>query len=321
MGATKNHQSEAAIREMAARAFPNRPLSEFRELTEGLCNAAYRLTFQDGGSAILKIAPEGRSHTLRNERNMMRVEVRSLMLAAGYPAIMAPRLYGSDFTKSLCSGEYFLMETMPGENFITVRDRMDDAARNGIHRELGGLIRAMGNIPGERFGILGEEAFGTMHEFFRHLMVNLLTDTAEKRVDYGAPDEEILALLDVDKPCFGEVTVPTLCHWDLWDGNVFVRDGHISGIIDWERTMWAEPLMCDQFRRHNLRPALLEGYGQTEFTPAQRRRMAWYDLFLFGTMITECVFRQYENDRQERWVRPLFEDTWSELLKGSSIAE
>ena len=28
----------------------------------------------------------------------------------------------------------------------------------------------------------------------------------------------------------------------MWEGNIFVKDGEISGIIDWERAMWGEPV-------------------------------------------------------------------------------
>ncbi len=313
MGATKNYQPEAVIRAMAAQAFPDRDLADIRELTEGMCNVSYRLTFQDGGTAILKIAPAHRRNTLRNERNMMQVEVRALELTANHPEMKAPRLYHADFTKALCSGEFFLMETMPGVNFISLRNQMDEAARNAIYRELGQTVRAIGNIHGPHFGILGEEAFDSLYGFFRHLMENLLKDTAEAQVAFGIAHEAILALLDKDKPLFDEVIPPCLLHWDLWDGNVFVQDGHISGIIDWERTMWAEPLMCDQFRRYSCPTAFLAGYGKTAFTPAERRRMAWYDLFLFGTMITEEVYREYEPGSQSGWIRPFFEAAWSEL--------
>ncbi len=313
MIATKNYQSEAVIRGMAARAFPDRELAEIRELTEGMCNVTYRLTFADGGTAILKVGPEHARNALRNENNMMQVEIRSLQLLENHPEVMTPALYDGDVSKTLCSGAYFLMETMPGKNFIGLQKTMSKAEKAVIHREIGQKVRQIGEITGECFGILGEEPFDSFHAFFTCLMENLLADTEKAKVDYGTPHKEILAMLERDKPFFDEVTTPRLCHWDLWDGNVFVEDGHVSGIIDWERSYLAEPLMCDQFRRHGCKQAFLEGYGQTEFTPAEKRRMAWYDLFLFGTMITEEVFREYEPGSQSGWVRPFFDAAMKEL--------
>ena len=77
--------------------------------------------------------------------------------------------------------------------------------------------------------------------------------------------------------------------------------------------MWAEPFLDDRFRRHTRSEAFLEGFGQTTFTPAETRRILWYDLFLYLTMMTEPVYRQYPDDSQYRWTRPLMEASWAAL--------
>ena len=109
------------------------------------------------------------------------------------------------------------------------------------------------------------------------------------------------------------MTVPQLIHWDLWDGKVFVLDGHICGIIDWERALWGDPLMDDRFRRHERSEAFLTGYGQKEFSNSETRRILWYDLFLYGVMMTEGAYRGYPNDSQYQWVKPLFAQSFQEL--------
>ena len=61
-----------------------------------------------------------------------------------------------------------------------------------------------------------------------------------------------------------EVSEPALVHWDLWAGNVFVKDGKITGITDFERALWGDPLMEHYFRMitEPKRPeAFLRGYG------------------------------------------------------------
>ena len=45
-----------------------------------------------------------------------------------------------------------------------------------------------------------------------------------------------------DKVCFDKVTQPTLVHWDMWEGNIFVKAGHVVGVIDWERALWAKSI-------------------------------------------------------------------------------
>ena len=51
--------------------------------------------------------------------------------------------------------------------------------------------------------------------------------------------------LYLDKTVFDEVKEPSLVHWDMWEGNVFVKEKHVLGIIDWERAMWGEAFMDD----------------------------------------------------------------------------
>jgi len=49
-----------------------------------------------------------------------------------------------------------------------------------------------------------------------------------------------------------DVTEPRLLHWDLWDGNVLRKEGRVSGIVDFERAIWGDPLMEFYFGRfHN----------------------------------------------------------------------
>ncbi|MEV7341763.1 hypothetical protein [Streptomyces sp. NPDC093544] len=40
-----------------------------------------------------------------------------------------------------------------------------------------------------------------------------------------------------------EVSEPRLVEWDLWDGNVMVRDGMIACVIGHERAFFGDPLI------------------------------------------------------------------------------
>ena len=72
--------------------------------------------------------------------------------------------------------------------------------------------------------------------------------------------KELMTEFENEKQVFDEVSSATLVHWDMWEGNVFVEDDHVSGIIDWERAMWGEALMDDRFRKHNLNKDFLDGF-------------------------------------------------------------
>jgi SepF-like predicted cell division protein (DUF552 family) len=91
----------------------------------------------------------------------------------------------------------------------------------------------------------------------------------------------------------------------IWQGEVT-----ITGIIDWERAMWGEALMDEPFRYHKRNPQLLEGFGVSEFSKSEMRRIFWYDVFLYLTMMTEVFYREYEDDGQYKWTKMLFEEVW-----------
>lgn len=55
--------------------------------------------------------------------------------------------------------------------------------------------------------------------------------------------EDLEALVQIDRRLRAETTPRTAVHGDLWFGNVLMRDGEVSGIIDWEAgSISGEPL-------------------------------------------------------------------------------
>lgn len=314
MSITKNHQSPATLEALARKAFPGRVLHGVTELTEGMFNAAYRLDFADG-SCVLKVAAATPEGLLSNEENLMQAEVSAMRLAhqKGLPGV-AQVLY-ADFSRSLCSGPCFIMEALPGRSLHACRSELSAEAIDHVMRQVGHFQRQMAGVRGESFGLMGSpERFPTLYGLIRRLFGNVLRDAAARSVALPLSAGDLLARLAADQSVFDEVATPTFVHWDMWEGNIFVENGRLTGIIDWERAMWGEPLMDDRFRRHNRCAAFLEGFGQSRFTPAETRRILWYDVFLYITMIVECAYRQYGGSPDAwSWLLPLLDASWSGL--------
>lgn len=318
MGITKNHQSPETLRAMAAAAFPDKQLLEVKELTEGMFNAAYRMDFADGTAAVAKIAAGSAEGFLSNEVNLMAAEVAAMELLRKEGVPYVPRVYYSDFSRSLCSGPFFIMEMMPGSSLFALRDEMTKALRSSALFEAGQLQRRLTEVRGEGFGLLGDERrFAALYDMLVYMFTNLLGDAARISLDFGFAPQELWARLARDRAAFDAVTVPSLVHWDMWEGNIFVKEGRLSGVIDWERAMWADPFMDDRFRTRNHNPDFFAGFGQGEFTPEESRRIRWYDLFLNMTMMAENYYRQYEDmEDQLRWLAPQLKDAWAALERG-----
>lgn len=316
MSVTKNHQPPETLRALCQAAFPGRAVSAVAELTEGMFNAAYRVDFADGSASVLKIAAADASGLLSNEINMMQAEVSAMELLHKHGLPHVAQVQYADFTRMRCSGSYFFMECLPGCSLNACQHELAEETRQHVLQQVGQFQRQMSAIHGDQFGLLGDEKrFPTLYGLVRYMFENVLRDAQARNVDLGLSADALLARLEADKALFDDVKTPSLVHWDMWEGNIFVQNGELCGIIDWERAMWADPLMEERFRRQNRQAAFLAGYGKTEFTPSETCRLAWYDLFLFITMTVECFYRQYENSEgMLSWLTPLLEGSRADVF-------
>lgn len=315
MGITKNNQTKENIIAMAKAAFSNRGIPEIKELTEGMCNAAYKLTYVDGFQTVLKISSPIKEGFMTNESNLMEAEVRAMKLVSENTDIKVAQVYKYDTSKQLCDGDYFFMESIDGTSWISVIDNLGEEVNSRLRMETGKVQKKLSDIKGDKFGLLGddEHQFNSLYEFTYFLINNVLNDAEKRDVVIGVPKAEIMSKLENDKDIFDRIKIPTLVHWDMWEGNIFVKDGEISGIIDWERAMWGEPFMDDRFRYHNRKDDFLKGFGIGCLSTEEIRRINWYDILLYLTMMTEVTYREYKDDGQYRWVKPMFDKIWAKL--------
>lgn len=316
MGATKNRQDLETLSRITEQKFGDNMLADAVELTEGLCNVAYRLTLKDGKKVILKIAPQFLKNLMSNEINMMNAEVEAMELVTKHTDLPVAKVYSYDTSCLICSSPYFMMEMLEGSSYVSQKSTMSKEEIQAIDYEIGQSEKKISQIKGTKFGLLGDKEHQTefLYDYFELMMKRLAGDADAKNVDWGVNKDEILTLLRSNRKSFDIVPkVPCLVHWDMWEGNIFIKDGHLNGIIDWERAIWAESFMDDRFRRHTRTEAFLQGFGQASFTKDENIRILWYDCFLYLTMMTEGAYREYEDDSQYRWVEPLFKASYEEL--------
>ncbi|KAJ1301724.1 hypothetical protein OPQ81_008957 [Rhizoctonia solani] len=157
--------------------------------------------------------------------------------------------------------------------------------------------------PTPEFGLCAIDAprYPTWREAFTAFVLNLLADAQDALIP-DIPHDEIKHLLTLHASAFDEVTEAKLVIWDQWDGNVLISfadpekksGASVSGIIDYERALWGDPLMETTFRALMAPPALVEAYGAykpDELTPSQRIRRMFYDLHLSLIWVIEVTFR------------------------------
>ena len=214
------------------------------------------------------------------------------------------------------------MEKLPGENYAFLRDKLPESVIRELNRETGRISRELTAVTNAQFGFLGDERrYDSLFEFVRTMLTNLLSDARKKGIEIGYDEQQLTDELDREKEFFDEVRSATLVHWDMWEGNIFVSQGHVSGIIDWERALWGEPFMDDRFRKHNRNDDFLEGFGINSFSDSDLKRIRWYDVILYLTMMIEVFYRGFEDQSQYRWAKEMLLDVLqkSRLFSTASI--
>jgi aminoglycoside phosphotransferase (APT) family kinase protein len=307
---SKIHLSSDIGREIAAAHFGSGAgLRNFTELKEGYYNAAALLELDDGLKLVLKAAPPDTLHVLRYEKDIMRAEVEVMRLVRAQTTVPCPRIYAYDTSRRLLESDYFLMEYLPGTPFHRLRHELPASEQARIERTMGRMARQISTIRGPAFGYFAQpEPPGTgWKTTFGNMLRGLLLDGWEASVSLPLPYEALMGRLEAHFDALDGVETPRLVHWDLWEGNVLVDPAtrKVSGLIDYERALWGDPLM--EYIFHNLDPnsSFLQGYGTPLLkTPEQRLRRLLYNAYFFLVLIIECPFRQYETNDQENWARP-----------------
>src|SRR6266498_64612 len=264
---TKNKKTREQIECMAVHVFNGIKLAAgedtITELKQGWFNAAYNVKLADGREVILKIAPPQDAEVMIYEKNIMSTEVASMRMVKRNPSIPVPEIYGFDDAHDLCDSDYFFMEKIYGDNLEQVKASLPAETQESIDLHIGKIIWEINSFHGTYFGY-----------------------------------DEILAAIMKHSPVLEEIASPCLVHWDAWNPNFFVRDGKVTGIIDFERALWAEPLMEAQFRQFGDASITnsMRGYNKTSFTFAEEQRKHLYSLHLALVMQTECSYRNYDTD-------------------------
>lgn len=286
------------------------------ELTGGFFNTAYDLQLNDGRSVILKVAPALETETLSYEKDIMRTEVEALRLVRAAGGVPVPEVYSFDDSLQLIPCPYFFMEKVAGEPYSDVKGRLSDEQRASIEYEIGQYQRRINEIKGPAFGLFGGDASGkgaSWRDTFSEMMGNVLQDARRLNAVLPASELEIRQVLEHYLPALDEVTQPRLIHWDLWNGNIFVQDGVIVSIIDWERALWGDVLQEYYFRHFENSEAFYEGYGAAFDSPNEVLRKSVYDLYLDLIMVIECYSRQYKDENHVRWAHANLAETWKLL--------
>jgi fructosamine-3-kinase len=294
-----------------------------RELTDGFFNTAYHIALdREPFNTVLKIGPADNAEIMAYERDIMRVEVEVTRLIAADSKIPAPKIHADDFGRRLIDHDYYFMEYFTGRPWNTMRKTLSPEQNASIETQLGRITARINTFTNSYFGLYaGPERFDNWPDAFTWMCDLLFADAKEYDVNVPITESDFRGLLWQHKDAFAEVTQPQLVHWDLWEGNVFVTldgtDAVISGIIDFERAFWGDPLSENFFGKGPSAASFIKGYGRNVLTSrAEKVRRIFYNLHLYLVMIVEDGPRQYTNKGTVDWARKRFDATMEILRQG-----
>ncbi|MBI4928601.1 MAG: aminoglycoside phosphotransferase family protein [Anaerolineae bacterium] len=311
---TKNRKTREQVAQMVERAFGGLTLAAVddavSELKEGWFNAAYNVCLSDGREVILKIAPPPDAEVMTYEQNIMSTEVAAMRQAAQNPAIPVPQIYFFDNARDLCDSDYFFMEKLSGENYGIIRDTLPPETQAQLDHEIGAIVRAINEFTGTYFGYPGNSDLraDTWKEAFLIICDSVLEDGRRKNAVYWQYNvSEIRDVIGKHVHALEAVTIPQMVHWDAWDLNFFVKEGHVTGLLDFERVLWGDPLHEAQFRPlfGEGVNGYMRGYGKTSFTYEEEQRNHLYTLHLALVAKTEGYYRHYDTDEVANWAYKL----------------
>lgn len=288
-----------------------------KELTGGYFNAAYDLLLSDGRETILKVAPSEDTEILSYERNIMTAEVDLLRLIRSKGTVPVPEVYFYDNSRTVIPFDFFFMEKVKGEPYSDLKDTLAPEARAAIESELGRYNRFINEIRGKRFGMYSASSQSTDNSWrdaFGGLVTALLDDARRLDAPLPIPRETIEAEIAKLMPALDAVTEPRLVHWDLWDGNVFVYDGRIVALIDWERALWGDHLMEYYFRYVEDTRHFCRGYGGSFDSPNETARKKLYDLYIDLIYFIECYSRKYDSEGHLEWAHGNLLEGWQRFM-------
>jgi aminoglycoside phosphotransferase (APT) family kinase protein len=271
---------------------------EHTEFTDGYFNAAHGVRLGDGRAVVLKVAPPAGLKLLRYEVDLMRTEIEFFQRASG-AGVPMPKLWYAD-----PAGGVMIMERFGGISFDVAKKDMADADRLRVRHEIGRWSKRITEVPGELFGYPrrdGRTRAGVWSDAFLTMIADILEDAEEMDRKLPRTVSEIAEVFERHRASLDGVAEPRLIHYDLWDGNVFVRedaDGwHREGFIDGERAFYGDPIAelvsLVSFIPEPEAAAVLDGFLGRALTPDEELRLAMYRSYLWLILLCEAPPRQY----------------------------
>ncbi|HEY7174498.1 MAG TPA: aminoglycoside phosphotransferase family protein [Micromonosporaceae bacterium] len=229
---TQRDVSAAYAIEAARTAFGDVPVVDTTELRGGSFGSVWRVDLADGRRTMLKVGARPGARLLTYERDMLAEEANYLrIVASGAPDVPTPRLLFE-------TADWLFMTHLPG---VALPDLRRDIDTTAVREECGAAFARLHAITGDFFGYPGDRPrAGTWPAAFTSMIDALMSDADSFDVTLPVTPSAVRSVIAAHRDTLATVSVPSLVHFDLWDGNVLATPdadatAHLSGFVDGER--------------------------------------------------------------------------------------
>lgn len=267
-------------------------LAEYTLQDGGLFNTTYQLTLSDGRKMILRVGPIHPERLMYYEKDMMAAEafLFTALEAAGVPCSHVVA------TGKVDRRDFMLVDYIDSVPLSAVSLSEEDHQR--VMAEFTDALSQMHQMTGPAYGRVAEVLCGRGHpNWYSHVEYEVKTIMEQARACgsfTAAEAEHIISAIRHSKDALSEIDRPTLCHGDLWGGNVLVKESedgwHFAAIIDLDRAVWGDidfDLRCIWF-------ICEDNYIKPKDTRARRIRQAVYAM-LYLIYEAHVWYLQYNN--------------------------
>ena len=240
--------------EAARQLLPDLDLTGLAPLDGGAVHSNYALRTADGRDLVLKVYRE--ELTWKRDKEWFLLRLVGDRLPIPQVVHLEPGL--------------MVMTRLPGR---PARFSEDDPVE--VSRQLGGILHELHEIELDGFGYVERGVIDPQPSNLEYMRRRM-----DAKLGKGpAPLREPIARhFAVHEHSLVDCHTAVLCHNDAHDANVLVEEGRITGLVDWENAVAADPLLdlakswaFSDGRSEETLDALLEGYGPV--------RPAWEEAF------------------------------------------
>ena len=283
------------------------------KLPWGLKNRVYLMN--DGKNKyVLKTISAKDTQVTSIDKNTLRWEAQMLRELEDLDINIPRVIYYSD---GICEYPYpiLVINYISGNNYIDCKDNLLLSQKKDISFELGKICKKICSIKKDYYYLppYPNKRFKDNYEFVMFIFNILLKIYEENSINLDKiTSTDVKNIIKSKKKELNEVSNLCLCNIDLWDGNIIVKNGKISGIVDFADTYYCDELMSFYFHLldKDSDEYFLLGYGK-KLDYDEKVRIEIYRLYSFLKIIIDCELKKYGRFNK---IYKGFVDTYNRLL-------